>query len=368
VKRLFLTLVLLPVCVAAQDLATLSRNYGKSPTTANREALLAYAAKNKDVTGGLALLAIGAQDVAGGRHAAALPHLRAALDRVPQLADLTSHLIAAASLQTQDFAGAVRAAEAVLPFVPKSPMRGPAALAAATAHVQLKAPDRAIAMLEAVYDDVAKPAANLLLGAAYESAGDAKKAAEYYQRTWLEHPTSTEAKDAESALARVRQQLGKAYSGSAGDGAAGSCDQVDECPRICPGTRRVQRTRHSAAERSATWPRYGSDWLNIVPATIRLRWATSRGWRWRTPRRTLNVCFTRLRRPPAEPLGRNGRRGRGTRATAPEVRLEGAGAGSRGRRVLVSESNGRSGTVLSGVLRTVPQLSSRRLCANGAPA
>jgi soluble lytic murein transglycosylase len=208
--RHLLFILLLAGAALAQDLAALSQAYGKSPTEANRNALLSYAARHKD-TGGLALLAVGAHDVAAGRHRAALPHLRAALPRVPKLSDITAHLIATASFETKDHAAAVAAVEPALSAALRSPVRGSAAVTAARAHLALNVPDRAVAVLRAAYDDVPNPAADVLLGAAYEVAGDVNNAVTHYQRAWLDYPASADSKQAEGALARLRQQLGNAY-------------------------------------------------------------------------------------------------------------------------------------------------------------
>jgi soluble lytic murein transglycosylase len=208
--RNLLFILLLAGPALGQDLAALSRAYEKSPTDANRNALLSYAARNQD-TGGLALLAVGAHDVAAGRHRAALPHLRAALTRVPKLADITNHLIATAHFATQDHAGAIAAVEPVLTAALRSPVRGSAAVTAARAHLALKAPDRAVALLLAAYGDVPRPAGDVLLGASYEVAGDFNNAVAQYQRAWLEYPASADGKQAEGALTRLRQQLGNAY-------------------------------------------------------------------------------------------------------------------------------------------------------------
>lgn len=210
-RRLLSLVCLLGVYAAAQDLAALSQAYGKSPTAANRDALLAYVAKHKDANGGLALLALGGQDSAAGRYRAALPHLRAALARVPQLADIASHLIASACFETGDFMGAAQAAEAVLPASPKSPMRGAAALIAAKAHLQTGAYARAIEVLRAALDDAPRPAAGIALAAAYEAAGDPRNAAIHYQTVWLDYPAAPESKQAAEGMARLRQQAGAGF-------------------------------------------------------------------------------------------------------------------------------------------------------------
>ena len=193
-------------------MSALARLYALNPSAQTRTALLEFARTHSGAEGGLALLAVGAQEARYGRAIDAVPIVRSAQARLPKLADYTAYLLSHASYGAGDFESAASAAESVASFSPPSPMSGASAAIGARAYLRSGAAARAITILKRSYDDLAQPQGDALLASAYEAAGDLINAVAHHQRVWLNFPASAEAKESEAALARLRLQLGPRYA------------------------------------------------------------------------------------------------------------------------------------------------------------
>lgn len=206
-----LILSALATAAAAQDPATLARAFADNPNAANRTALLSYANAHKDATGGVALLAVAAQDATTDRKAEALRNLAAVRTRLPQLADFVDYLAATVNASAHDFTAAARECENVLKHSPKSPLAGQAAMLGAKSYIAAKAPARALEILRRSYEDLPQPDGDAAMAGAYDAVNDQANAVLYDQRVWLEYPASTQAVGAEAELNRLRTSLGAAY-------------------------------------------------------------------------------------------------------------------------------------------------------------
>ena len=94
---------------------------------------------------------------------------------------------------------------------PRSPLAGRSALLAARAYLESAQPSDAVAILRKYSTEIANPEGTMLLAKALEAADDLPSAAAAYQRVFYEYPLSTEADDAETALARLRTTLTDGY-------------------------------------------------------------------------------------------------------------------------------------------------------------
>ncbi|MEK7405713.1 MAG: transglycosylase SLT domain-containing protein [Acidobacteriota bacterium] len=159
----------------------------------------------------LTQLAQGLKELEKERYADAIPHLRAAQSRLPELADYTGYWLAAALFGSKKYPEAIRELEPVWnPAVP-TPLRGKAALLAARAARESGAPQEAVRLLRMHSSHLPQPEGDSLLAASYEAAGDLGAAAVAWQRVYYQHPASAEAETAAAALGRLRGALGDAY-------------------------------------------------------------------------------------------------------------------------------------------------------------
>ncbi|MGH9663502.1 MAG: tetratricopeptide repeat protein, partial [Bryobacteraceae bacterium] len=197
---------------AGGDLASLSRSYRETPNARTHAALLAYAkAHSRSASGALALLAAAPVEVDQKALAEALSHLAAAQKSVPALADYVAYTRGMAQTGQQDYAAAIHSFSAVLAQSPESPLIPKAALQAARAALSGNQPKQALAILKNRYADLPQPQGDLLLASAFDAAGDSVSAAAYYQRVFYNDPAASEADQAGTALAGLRQKLGGSY-------------------------------------------------------------------------------------------------------------------------------------------------------------
>ncbi len=193
----------------AQALTPLARQYRESPTPARREALLKFAAGHpQDKDGALALLCLGVTAEERGDHPAALGHLKAAAERLPELADYVSYFAGLASAGLKDYAGAAAWLDNV---GGESPLAGRAALAAARGWGEAGDHPKAIAVIRRTAAGIPQPEGDLLLATALEQTGAASEAAYHAQRVYYGYPDSKEAAEAGRMLERLRERLGADY-------------------------------------------------------------------------------------------------------------------------------------------------------------
>ena len=143
------------------------------------------------------------------QYAEAIRLLNAA--RQPKLADYSAYYLAAAKIETEDYAGARKDLASLEAFTPASPFGARGRLLEGRAL--LKAGDAAAAIreLREYYGELPQPGGDALLGEAYEAAGDLPHAASFQQRVYYYFPASDEAVSAATALARLETRMGDAY-------------------------------------------------------------------------------------------------------------------------------------------------------------
>ena len=185
------------------SLETLAANYRKTPNARTRAAVLRFVtAHPKDQSGALALLTLAATEVDQRQFGDALRHLDAARKRLPKLADTIGYLSAVSQSELRDFPAIPTSLQPVWDFSPPSPWRGAAVTLLANVYLQQNQPQNAVALLEQHRADLADNPANLLLGRAYEAAGNSAAAIAHYGAIYLEDPLAHEGSEAEAALAR----------------------------------------------------------------------------------------------------------------------------------------------------------------------
>lgn len=196
----------------AASLESLAAAYRKNPTSANRAALLAYAAqKGATQEGALARLIVGSVEASGEEPRNAIPLLREAKDRLRTLQDYTGYYLATALYRTANYEEALQEIEAAITAQPVSPLRASALMLAARIHLESGRPDRAVALLRNHADELPLPSSLELLAQSLERSANQAEAARVWQRIWCEYPLSGEARRAAAAIERLRQTLGNRY-------------------------------------------------------------------------------------------------------------------------------------------------------------
>ena len=211
-----LSLLLLPaVTLYAQTAASvepLVRDYFKNPTQAGRAGLVKFAQQHpNDSDGALALLAVAQSDIDAKREAEAIGELKALDKRLPKISDYVAFLNATAQFNLKQDDAAAKAAAPAWTSPVKSPLAARAAMLAAKALTRAEKPREALDVLKRTYADLPQPAGDELLAETFEAAADRASAANYYQRVYYQYPSSKEAADAASGMARMRTALGESY-------------------------------------------------------------------------------------------------------------------------------------------------------------
>jgi soluble lytic murein transglycosylase len=134
-----------------------------------------------------------------------------AVELPDKVADYRAYLKALEQDGLSQYAYVVSELQPVWSTTPPSPLVGRAAVLAARAQTELGQPSEAVAILRKYSAALPKPEGLMLLARALEAAEDAPAAVAAYQRVFYEHPLSVEASEAETALARLRLQLGGDY-------------------------------------------------------------------------------------------------------------------------------------------------------------
>jgi soluble lytic murein transglycosylase len=188
---------------SAQALDALADRYRKTPTASARAAVLRYAqAHRTDRNGALALLLLGATENDQRQFGDALAHLKAAGKRLPELADYTAYLSAAAESGLRQFGDTESTLQPVWQSTPASPLATKAALLQAESYLQGGNAASTVTLIQQHLADLPAPQAELFLARAYEAQNITDAAAQHYQKIFVEYPMSKEAADAEAALTR----------------------------------------------------------------------------------------------------------------------------------------------------------------------
>ncbi len=197
---------------SAESLERLVSAHREKPSERTRAPLESFAARHpRDTEGAVALLYLGAAESESGGFESAIPKLQAARDRLPPLADYASFHLARVFLQQERYGQAILAAEEVLQHQPSSPWRGDAVLLAAQAHLEGGRAQLGERLLRANLPELPQPAAFALLARIHEAVGNDIGAASSWQRIYYEFPLTGEARDAGTALEKLRRSLGRGY-------------------------------------------------------------------------------------------------------------------------------------------------------------
>ncbi|MBI3697187.1 MAG: hypothetical protein HY238_20425, partial [Acidobacteria bacterium] len=201
-------LFLLAAAAPAQNdtLGPAARKFMETGSPAAREALLRLAG-GSGPDAPLARLVLGIGDYQDKKFPAAVEQLREA--NPAELADYAVYYRGLVSAAAQDHAAAARELADFARRFPASPL-GAGALAQRADSLSLSGQAKeALALLAGAPDST--PSALSLLARVAERAGDAVRAAQFYQRIYYEFPTSPEQSQALPALNALRAKLGARY-------------------------------------------------------------------------------------------------------------------------------------------------------------
>jgi len=156
-------------------------------------------------------LKVGIDAVNASRFAYATPLLTGLGKKLPQLADYAGFYLGSAQSQLANYAAVGPALEPVFAQIPRSPLRGRAALLAADALVKLNRTQEAINLLRDHYAETTPPQSDMALGDAYLAIGDKPNAAVLYQKVYFGYPQSPAAPRALAALEKLKLDMGAGY-------------------------------------------------------------------------------------------------------------------------------------------------------------
>jgi soluble lytic murein transglycosylase len=127
------------------------------------------------------------------------------------VADYQAYLRAVEFEGLSQHAYAISELQAVWSAVPQSPLTGQAAVLAARSFLELGQAADAAAVLRKYTKETPQPEGLILLARALEGAGDHAAAAAAHQRVFYEYPLSPEAAESETAIGRLKNQLGDGF-------------------------------------------------------------------------------------------------------------------------------------------------------------
>lgn len=157
--------------------------------------------------------------------------LAALESKLPKLADYIAWFIASAQFEAESYVDVPTTLAPLWTQSPPSPLVGRAALVAARADLKTSHPHEALELLRKYYDRIAQPQGDLTMAAAFAADGDPVSAAVYAQRVYYRYPASTEAAQAETDLAKLREQLGERYPPAMGEAMLGRAQKLIELGR-----------------------------------------------------------------------------------------------------------------------------------------
>ncbi len=190
-------------------LASLVRTWRASPTPAHHAAVIAWGVSHPKELPSVEL-ALGVTAWEQREYAAAIAALRKAQPGLPQIADFAAYYLAAARVESRDFAGVAKDLAAVHNSAVPSPLVARAWLLEARALVGT-APAEAVALLQAHAADLPQPEGDMALAEALEGAGNLPGAVETWQRVYCQYVTGDAATRSSTALAALRASMGAAY-------------------------------------------------------------------------------------------------------------------------------------------------------------
>jgi soluble lytic murein transglycosylase len=173
--------------------------------------LVTTAAICGSATDPLADLKTGAAALEAKKYAAAIAALEPAVKRLPKISDYAAFFLASAKLESGDYAGALKALDAVFKMTPVSPLAPRAVLLMARAYGLEGDTKAAVDILRKNYSTLPQPAGDLALAMAFAAANDSISAVVYHQRVYYGFPMSAEAAQSDAELKKFRADLGEQY-------------------------------------------------------------------------------------------------------------------------------------------------------------
>jgi soluble lytic murein transglycosylase len=196
-------LSILPAAGASTPLTALLRAYRESPTPVRRAAVQAYVGAHPNEAS-IANLTLGITAYEQKDYARAISLLVPVLSQLPQIADYASYYLAAARVESSDFApvsGGLAAAHR------NSPLGGRSWILEARA-LESTNPTAGATLLSDHYAELPQPEGDVTLGDCYRAASDPFRAAQAYQRVYSQYLTGASVARAAAALAELGQGMG----------------------------------------------------------------------------------------------------------------------------------------------------------------
>jgi soluble lytic murein transglycosylase len=223
-------------------LAGLVRAYRESPTSGRRAAIASYVASHPSDSA-LGNLALGITAFEQQDYAAAIAALKPLPAALPKIADYAAYYLAAARVESNDFAGI--AAE-LAPALGNSPLRGRSLVLEARAR-KADLPGEAVRLLRDNYTELPQPEGDVTLADCYQAAGDLARAAEYYQRIYYHYLTGVAATRSAAALVALKDVMGASYPQPAAAQMLHRADRLLEAKEYQDATREYQPVAAGAA-------------------------------------------------------------------------------------------------------------------------
>jgi soluble lytic murein transglycosylase len=200
-----------PATAAQDDLASLVSDWRQAPTPARQAAVESYAkAHAREVNGALAHLALGVGLYEQQDYPGAIAALKNVTGRLPAIADYPAYYLAAARVESQDFAGIPQELAPTHRAEMPSPLGAKSWLLAARALQNSDAP-ASVRLLREHYTELPQPDGDLLLADSYQAAKDLPHAVEFYQRVYSRYLTGEQADNAAAALTALRDTMGVSF-------------------------------------------------------------------------------------------------------------------------------------------------------------
>ena len=191
---------------SAPSLASLVRAWRGHPTPQSKAAVHGYAAAHPKEAP-LAHLALGITAFEQKDDAEAIAELKAALGKLPEIADYPAYYLAAAQIEVKDFTTVASEAAVVSSADPRSPMAARAWVLEARA-LQTTAPAEGARLLREHAAELPQPDGDLALADCLQAANQNKEAVEVYRRVFTEFPTVESGARAAAALLTLKDAMG----------------------------------------------------------------------------------------------------------------------------------------------------------------
>ena len=187
-------------------LGILMRAYRETPSPARRTAIATYVAGHPQ-DAALANLALGIAEYEQQNFTAAIASLKPVQGKLTPIADYTAYYLAAARVESNDFA--VTPAD-LAAARRNSPLAGKSWLVEARARKASAAAD-AVRLLREHYNELPQPEGDVTLADCYQAANDMAHAAEFYQRTYYHYLNGAAASRAAVGLLTLKDAMGSDY-------------------------------------------------------------------------------------------------------------------------------------------------------------